>query len=93
VILYRCRTPTNWLCPCGRVARELRSHGVDVEERRVPWRKAAREDVDALTGQDRVPLLVIGHEAICDSRRIVEHLRWRAPMGDEFERGGRSLPG
>jgi hypothetical protein len=25
-----------------------------------------------------VPLLVIGREAICDSRRIVEHLRWRA---------------
>ena len=24
VILYRCRTPTNLLCPCGRVARELR---------------------------------------------------------------------
>jgi hypothetical protein len=24
-----------------------------------------------------VPLLVLGREAICDSRRIVEHLRWR----------------
>jgi len=77
VILYRCRTPTNWLCPCGRVARELRRRGVEVEERRVPRRGAARVDVDALTGQDRVPLLVIGREAICDSRRIVQHLRWR----------------
>jgi glutathione S-transferase len=77
VILYRCRTPTNWLCPCGRVARELRRRGVEVEERRVARRKADREEVEALTGQDRVPLLVIGHEAICDSRRIVEHLRWR----------------
>jgi Glutathione S-transferase, N-terminal domain len=44
--------------------------------RRVPWRKADRTDVDALTGQDRVPLLVIDRQAICDSRRIVEHLRW-----------------
>ena len=75
--LYRCRTPTNWLCPCGRVARELRRRGIEVEERRVPWRRSDREEVVALTGQDRVPLLVIGGEAICDSRRIVEHLRWR----------------
>jgi glutathione S-transferase len=77
VILYRCRTPTDRLCPCGRVARELRRRGLGVEERRVPRRKAEREVIDALTGQDRVPLLVIDGEAICDSRRIVEHLRWR----------------
>jgi glutathione S-transferase len=77
-VLYRCRTPTDRLCPCGRVARELRRHGIEVEERRVPRRKSERGDVDALTGQDRVPLLVIGDEAICDSHRIVEHLRWRA---------------
>jgi glutathione S-transferase len=76
-LLYRCRTPTDWLCPCGRVARELRRRGIEVEERRVAWRTSAREDVDALTGQDRVPLLVIGRDAICDSRRIVQHLRWR----------------
>jgi hypothetical protein len=28
-------------------------------------------------GQNRVPLLVMGREAICDSHRIVEHLRRR----------------
>jgi glutathione S-transferase len=77
VILYRCRTPTNLLCPCGRVARELRRRGLAVEERRVPWRKSERDEVVALTGQDRVPLLVSGRDAICDSRRIVEHLRRR----------------
>jgi glutathione S-transferase len=88
VILYRCRTPTNWLCPCGRVARELRRRGLEVEERRVARRKSAREEVDALTGQDRVPLLVIGREAICDSRRIVQHLRWRdAARGSDPARG------
>jgi glutathione S-transferase len=75
VILYRCRTPTDRLCPCGRVARELRRRGIEVEVRRV--RRGEREEIEALTGQDRVPLLVIGDEAICDSRRIVEHLRWR----------------
>jgi len=86
VILYRCRTPTNVLCPCGRVARELRRRDLEVEERRVPWRRSDREEVDALTGQDRVPLLVIGRDAICDSRRIVEHLRWR---DSEFADGER----
>jgi len=76
-VLYRCRTPTDRLCACGRVARELRKRGIEVEERRVPWRRSARTDVGALTGQDRVPLLVLGREAICDSHRIVDHLRWR----------------
>jgi glutathione S-transferase len=76
-VLHRCRTPTNWLCPCGRVARELRARDIEFEERRVPRRKSAREDVDALTGQDRVPVLELGREVICDSKRIVEHLRWR----------------
>ena len=77
-VLYRCRNPTDRLCPCGRVARELRRHGIDAEVRRVSWRRSARAEVDELTGQDRVPLLVLGGEAICDSHRIVEHLRWRA---------------
>jgi glutathione S-transferase len=76
-VLHRCRTPTNWLCPCGRVARELRARDIAFAERRVPRRKAEREEVDALTGQDRVPVLELGREVICDSKRIVEHLRWR----------------
>jgi glutathione S-transferase len=75
--LYRCRTPTDWLCPCGRVARELRKDGVDVETVRVPWRRRDRPEVQALSGQRSVPLVVIDGEAICDSKRIVEHLRWR----------------
>jgi len=75
--LYRCRTPTDWLCPCGRVARELRRHAVDAEEVRVPYRRRGRPEVEALSGQRTVPLMVLDGEAICDSRRIVEHLRWR----------------
>ena len=81
VVLYRCRTPTDRLCACGRVARELRAVGYDVEERRVPWRRSERDDVDGLTGQRVVPVLVLGREAICDSRRIVEHVRWRRDGG------------
>jgi glutaredoxin len=79
--LYRCRTPTDWLCPCGRVARELRSQGVEFDTVRVPWRAADREEVRILSGQQRVPVAVIEGEAICDSHRIVEHVRWRAAPG------------
>ena len=75
--LYRCRTPTDWLCPCGRVARDLRRRGIDYDEARVALRKRDRDEVEALSGQRRVPLLVLGGEAICDSPRIIEHLEWR----------------
>ena len=73
--LHRCRTPTNWLCPCGRVARELSRRGVEYETDRVAWRARDRDDVDALTGQRKVPVLEHGREVIVDSKRIVEHLR------------------
>ena len=77
VVLHRCKTPTNRLCACGRVARELARRGIEPVERRHPWRRGEREEVQALTGQSVVPVLEIDGEAICDSRRIVEHLRWR----------------
>jgi glutathione S-transferase len=75
--LYRCTTPTDWLCPCGRVARALTRDGIRFEEVRVPQRRARRPEVEALTGQRRVPVLVLDGEAICDSRRIVEYLEYR----------------
>jgi glutathione S-transferase len=75
--LYRCSTPTDWLCPCGRVARALRRDGVAFQEVRVPQRRSLRPEVEELSGQRRVPLLVIDGEVICDSRRIVEHLEFR----------------
>jgi glutathione S-transferase len=82
--LYRCTTPTDWLCPCGRVARALRRDGIAVDTVRVPQRRSQRPEVEALSGQRRVPLLVIDGDVICDSRRIVEHLRFRrqrTPIG------------
>lgn len=75
--LYRCTTPTNWLCPCGRVARALKRERLPVQEVRVPQRRSRRPEVEALTGQRRVPVLVIDGEAICDSKRIIEHLEFR----------------
>jgi glutathione S-transferase len=76
--LYRCITPTDWLCPCGKVSRALRRHGVEHEQVRVPFRQRDRGEIAELTDQCHVPVLVLGGEAICDSKRIVEHLQWRA---------------
>lgn len=75
--LYRCNTPTDWLCPCGKVARALRRDGIPFQEAVVPQRRSRRPEVEARTGQRRVPVLVIDGEAICDSRRIVEYLEFR----------------
>ena len=75
--LYRCKTPTDRLCPCGRVARVLRRRGIEADEVRVAWRGRDRDEVRLLSGQERVPRVVLGGEAICDSHRIVEHLKWR----------------
>jgi glutathione S-transferase len=76
--LYRCPMWSNWMCPCGRVERELRRTGVAHSVVRVPYRKSGRDDVERVSGQRVVPLLVIDGEPICDSHRIVEHLRWRS---------------
>ena len=79
--LYRCCTPTDWLCPCGRVARALRRDGIDADTVRMPQRRSRRAEVEALSGQRRVPVLVLEGEVICDSRRIVEHLEFRRASG------------
>jgi glutathione S-transferase len=76
--LYRCPTPTNWLCPCGKAARALRRHGVEHEQVRVPVLRGRRPEIEALSGQRRVPVLVIDGEVIADSKRIVENLEHRA---------------
>lgn len=76
--LYRCKTPTDRLCPCGRVARRLRADGVDYDEVRVAVLQRDRPEIEELTGQRVVPVLVIGDDVIHDSHRILEHLEWRA---------------
>jgi glutathione S-transferase len=76
--LYRCPTPTDWLCPCGKAARTLSRHGIEHEQVRVPLRRGRRPEIEALTGQRRVPVLVIDGEVIADSKRIVENLEHRA---------------
>ncbi len=76
--LYRCKMPTNALCRCGTVARRLRKAGIDFDEVRVAVAKRDRPEVEALTDQRWVPVLVHRGEAICDSHRILEYLDWLA---------------
>ena len=74
VVLYRCPTPTNFLCPCGAVERKLRRLGVEHRTERVPYRRSQRPEIEELTRQRRVPVLVDGDEVVSDSRRIAQYL-------------------
>jgi glutaredoxin len=74
VVLYRCRTPTNVLCPCGAVERRLRRLGIEHRTERVPYNRRDRPEIVELTGQKRVPVLVDGDEVVHDSRRILQYL-------------------
>ena len=75
-ILYRCKTPTNYLCRCGTVARRLKAAGIEFDEVRVAVRRRDRPEIEELTGQRWVPVLVHGEEVIHDSRRICEYVDW-----------------
>jgi hypothetical protein len=86
IVLYRCPTPTDVLCPCGAVERRLRKLGLDHRTERVPYRRSERPEIVELTGQRRVPLLIDGKEVVYDSRRIIEYLEWR--YGEQAEDEG-----
>jgi glutathione S-transferase len=79
--LYRCKTPTDRLCPCGKVARELKAAGLEFETERVPVssKPEKRASIMELTGQPKVPVLVDDDgTATHDSKRIVEMIRSRS---------------
>ena len=85
VVLYRCRTPSNWLCPCGAVERRLRRLGVDHRTERVAQRRSSRLEIEELTGQRRVPVLVDGDEIVHDSKRILQYLEYRSQLEQQGE--------
>ena len=91
MVLFRCPTPTNFLCPCGAVERKLRKLGVEHRTERVPYRRSTRAEIEELTRQSRVPVLVDGEEVIHDSRRIRQYLDWK--YGSETEGHPAARPG
>jgi glutathione S-transferase len=84
VVLYRCPTRTNVLCPCGAVERRLRKLKVEHRVARVPYKKGNRPEIVELTDQRRVPVLVDHDEVIADSKRILQYLDWK--YGSEQEK-------
>jgi glutathione S-transferase len=87
-VLYRCRTPTNFLCPCGAVARRLNKLDLDYRTERVAQRRKRRPEIVELTKQRYVPVLVDGDEVISDSRRILQYLDWAYGKGGEGSPAG-----
>jgi len=89
-VLYRCGTPTNFLCPCGAVARRLKTHGLEYRTDRVRRRRSQRPEIVELTKLPYVPVLVDGDEVVSDSRRILQYLDWRygAESGKNPEAAG-----
>jgi glutathione S-transferase len=75
--LYRCRTPTDRLCPCGKVARSLKAAGIEFEVERVPLsaKPEKRQQIIELTAQPKVPVLVEDDgTATHRSARIIERI-------------------
>ena len=80
IVLYRCPTRSNVLCPCGAVERRLRKLKLEHRTERVPYRRSSRPEIEELTKQRRVPVLVDGDEVISDSKRIRQYLDFRYPQ-------------
>lgn len=87
-VLYRCPTRTNVLCPCGAVERRMRKLKLEHRTERVPYGKRKRPEIEELTDQRRVPVLVDGDEVIADSKRILQYLDWK--YGKETEKPKKS---
>jgi glutathione S-transferase len=87
--LYRCKTPTDSLCHCGKVARRLRKLGIEYDEVRVGYLKRDRPEIEELTRQRWVPVLVHGDEVIHDSHRILEYLEYLEAERPPAARSGR----
>jgi len=88
IVLYRCPTRTNVLCPCGAVARRLGKLELSYRTERVPYRRNSRPEIEELTRQHRVPVLVDGDEIVHDSKRIIQYLNWKYG-GEESKQDGR----
>lgn len=64
-----------WKCPwCAAARQAIENVAAPVELIEVPYPREERDEVDRVSGQRRVPVLVDGDTVVVDSRRIVRHL-------------------
>ena len=71
-------TPTELAVPLRQDRARAAPRRLEHEQVRVPYRKRDRGGGHRAHRPGRVPVLVLDGQAICDSKRIVEHLEWRA---------------
>src|SRR5438874_12151174 len=73
-----------WRCPwCAAARQAIENVGVEVELVEVPYPRDERDEVAALSGQRRVPILVDGDQVVVGSRPIVRPL-YRRYGGERF---------
>lgn len=64
-----------WKCPwCAAARQAIENVAAPVELVEVPYPREERDEVEAVSGQRRVPVLVDGDEVVVGSRRVVRHL-------------------
>ena len=51
----------------------------------MPYRRSNRPEIEELTRQRRVPVLVDGEEVVHDSKRIAQYLEWKQAAENESE--------
>ena len=69
------------LCPCGAAERKLRKLRRRAPDGARPSAPVATPEIEELTGQTRVPVLVDGDEIVHDSKRIAQYLEWKHGYG------------
>jgi len=71
-----------WKCPwCAAARQAIENVGAEVELVEVPYPRDERDEVERVSGQRRVPVLVDGDDVVVESRRVVRHLYSR--YGDD----------
>ena len=80
-----------WKCPwCAAARQGIENVGAEVELVEVPYPREERDELERISGQRRVPVLVDGDRVIVDSRRIVRHL-YETYGGQAFARSAAEL--
>ncbi len=80
-----------WKCPwCAAARQGIENVGVDVDLIEVPYPREERNEVEAISGQRKVPVLVDGETVVVDSRQIVRYL-YRQYGGERFRRSAGEL--
>lgn len=75
-----------WKCPwCAAARQGIENVGAEVELVEVPYPREERDELERVSGQRKVPVLVDGDRVVVGSREVVRHVYARYG-GEFFER-------